>query len=109
MNNQYYPNQSYLKNYEQQPNSYQTNEQLYIENILKINKGKKANLHITIPTSNEWQDKNFEGIIEQSGKDYIIISNPNTGEWNLIPLIYLDYITFEEPINYKQDIFIPSH
>ena len=74
-------------------------EQYYIENILRLNKGKKAKFYVTIPYSNEYQNKVFEGIIEQVGKDHIIVSNPN-GEWYLILMIYLDFVTFDEPINY---------
>ena len=75
-------------------------EQSYIENILRMNRGKTARFHITVPGSVKWQDRVFEGIIEQSGKDHIIVSNPSTGEWYLILMIYLDFVTFDEPINY---------
>ena len=70
-----------------------------LENILHLNHGKKAKFHVTVPGSNEHQDKIFEGIIEETGPDHIIVSNPS-GEWYLIPLIYLDFATFEEPINF---------
>ena len=87
MNNEYY-----------QP----TKEELYLDSILKLNKGKMIKLNVTIPGSIEWQDQIFEGILESAGKDNIIISNPNTGQWNIIPLIYLDYITLEEPVKYNK-------
>lgn len=124
MNNAYYPNPNY-----QQPST-QTNvptydqtqlpnamynagsipdEQSYIENILRLNRGKKAKFHVTVPGSIEWQDRVFEGIIEQSGKDHLIVSNPNTGEWYLILMIYLDFVTFEEPINYKKEFYLPTN
>lgn len=77
-------------------------EQSYIENILRQNKGKKARLHVTVPGSVEWQDRVFDGIIEEAGKDHVVLSNPQTGEWYLILLIYLDFVTFEEPINYNK-------
>ncbi len=83
-------------------------EQSYIENILRLNRGKKARFHVTVPGSIEWQDRVFEGIIEQSGKDHLIVSNPNTGEWYLILMIYLDFVTFEEPINYKKEFYLPT-
>ncbi len=83
-------------------------EQSYIENILRLNRGKKARFHITVPGSVEWQDRVFNGIIEQSGRDHIIVSNPETGEWYLILMIYLDFVTFEEPINYIKDFVVPS-
>lgn len=88
-------------------NSYQANdkEEDYIDNILKQNKGKKIKLYISIPGSSEYQNKEFIGILEQIGKDHIAISNPQTGSWNLIPLIYLAYIEFEEPINYNRHFY----
>lgn len=100
------PNQQSVPSYEQTQtnlNAPMTMEQSYIENILRLNRGKKARLHVTVPGSVEWQDRVFEGIIEQSGRDHIIVSNPNTGEWYLILMIYLDFVTFEEPINFIKD------
>ncbi len=70
-----------------------------IENILRTNKGKQAKIYMTFPYINEI--KEFSGIIEQNGNDYIVLSEPRTGKWNLLPLIYLSYITFDENINYN--------
>lgn len=110
LNNNTVPNQQSVPSYEQS----QTNgnfvlpaEQSYIENILRLNRGKMARFHITVPGSAEWQDRVFNGIIEQAGRDHIIVSNPNTGEWYLILMIYLDFVTFEEPINYNKE-FVPN-
>lgn len=102
INNNTIPNQQTITSYQEQKD---INEQSYIENIIRLNRGKKARLHITVPGSNEWQDKVFEGIIEQAGKDHIIVSNPNNGEWYLILLIYLDFVTFEEPIKYNNQFY----
>lgn len=101
LNNNTIPNQQSLSPVQ---DSYQE-EQSYIENILRLNRGKKARFHVTVPGSVEWQDRVFDGIIEQAGKDHIIVSNPNTGEWYLILLIYLDFVTFEEPINYNKSFY----
>jgi len=107
LNNSTVPNQQSVPSYEQTqtqnvfPNL--TAEQSYIENILRLNKGKKARFHITVPGSSKWQDRIFDGIIEQAGRDHIIVSNPTTGEWYLILMIYLDFVTFEEPINFIKD------
>ncbi len=81
--------------------SFQNNEQSYIENILRMNKGKKVTIHMTFPDSIEFKDREFKGIIEQSGKDHIIISDPITGKWFLLLMIYVDFITFDEFINYN--------
>ena len=77
-------------------------EQSYIENILRVNKGKLINIYMTFPDSVEWRDKVFTGILEQSGRDHIIISDPKTGKWQLLLMIYVSYITFEETINYPK-------
>lgn len=105
LNNSSVPNQQSVPSYEmtQSNNTPITSEQSYIENILRLNRGKKAKFHITVPSSKEWQDRVFEGIIEQSGRDHIIVSNPNTGEWYLILMIYLDFVTFDESINFIKD------
>lgn len=83
-------------------------EQSYIENILRLNRGKKARIHMSFPDSVEFKDREFVGIIEQSGRDHIIISDPTTGVWNLLLMIYVDFISFDEPINYSKE-FIPSN
>lgn len=76
-------------------------EQSYIENILRINKGKKVEVYMSFADSIEWRDRKFNGIIEQSGRDHIILSDPVTGAWYLLLMIYVDYIKFDEPINYN--------
>jgi spore germination protein Q len=76
-------------------------EQSYIENILRLNKGKLISLYATFENNREWNAKKFEGIIEAAGRDHVILSNPQTGERDLIPMVYVDYITFSEPIEYE--------
>lgn len=98
-NQQTAPSAEYTPNFP--PPSYTPTEQSYIENILRINKGKIAKLYFTFPDSVEWRDKTFDGVVEQSGRDHVIVSNPKNGEWYLLPLIYLDYVVYEEKINYS--------
>ena len=86
-----------IRNY--QMNQTYTNVPTNIETILKINKGKQVKIYMTFPYINEIRE--FKGIIEQTGNDYITLSEPSTGAWNLLPLIYLNYITFDENINYN--------
>jgi len=76
-------------------------EQSYIENILRLNKGKKVKAYYSYPDSNEWRDKIYDGIIEEAGRDHFIMSDPKTGDWYLLRMIYLNYVTFEERINYS--------
>ena len=76
-------------------------EQSYIENILRLNKGKRVNAYVSYPDSSEWQNKIYSGTIEEAGKDHLIIKDPTTGNWYLIRLIYLNYVEFMEPIVYS--------
>jgi spore germination protein Q len=80
-------------------------EQSYIENILRLNKGKKVRVHQTFPDSNEWRDLEFKGIIEAAGRDHIILSDPSTGVWQVLLMIYVDYISFDEQINYSSEFY----
>ncbi|WP_307256200.1 spore coat protein GerQ [Oikeobacillus pervagus] len=76
-------------------------EESYIENILRLNKGKVATVYATFENNREWNAKVFKGIIEAAGRDHVILSDPQTGKRYLIPMIYVDYITFDEEIEYE--------
>ena len=78
---------------------YIPDEQSYIENILRVNRGKKVSVYQSFADANNWKDKVFTGIIEQSGRDHIILSDPVTGKWYLLLMIYVNFVEFEEPIN----------
>ncbi|MFE8697819.1 spore coat protein GerQ [Cytobacillus sp. FJAT-53684] len=80
-------------------------EQSYIENILRLNKGKLATVYTTFENNSEWNAKKFEGIIEAAGRDHVIISDPQSGMRYLIPMVYLDYVTFDEEIEYDYPSF----
>lgn len=77
-------------------------QQSFIENILRHNKGKKIKAYVSFPDSSEWKDKVFEGIVEQAGRDHLIIRDPKNGHWYLILMIYLDYVEFDERIEYTE-------
>ena len=80
-------------------------EQSYIENILRLNRGKQVEVYASYPDSSDWRDKIFKGIVEQSGRDHIILSDPKTGNWYLILLIYVNYIKFDERIAYNPEFY----
>lgn len=85
-------------------NTYQESlpmEQSFIENILRLNKGRKVKAYVSYPDSSEWKNRIYEGNIEEAGRDHLIISDIKTGEWYLIRMIYLDYVSFDEKINYS--------
>lgn len=76
-------------------------EESYVENILRMNLGKVATIYMTFENNSEWNAKIFRGVLEAAGRDHIIISDPATGRRYLLLTINLDYITFDEPLNYN--------
>ncbi len=76
-------------------------EQSYIENILRLNKGKLVHVFTTFEGNSQWNAKEFTGIIEAAGRDHVILSDPQKGTRYLIPMVAVDYITFDEEIEYE--------
>lgn len=76
-------------------------EESYIENILRLNKGKLVSIHSTFENNKEWNAMIFKGVIEAAGRDHVIISDPQTGKRYLIPMVYVDFVTFDEEIEYE--------
>lgn len=75
-------------------------EESYIENILRLNRGKLATVYMTFENNREWNAKIFKGTIEAAGRDHLILSDPQTGMRYLLLMVYLDYVTFDGEINY---------
>jgi spore germination protein Q len=76
-------------------------EQSYIENILRLNKGKLVSVFATFEGNNQWNAKEFKGLIEAAGRDHVILSDPQVGTRYLIPMVAVDYVTFTEEIEYE--------
>lgn len=76
-------------------------EQSYIENILRLNLGKIGTFYMTYENNSEWNAKIFKGRVEAAGRDHIIISDPATGKRYVLLMVNLDYITFDEELNYE--------
>ena len=67
------------------------NEQSYIENILRLNKGKVGTFHMTYSDSLEWRDKVYKGVVLAAGKDHIVISDQRDGKRYILLLVYYFY------------------
>ncbi|MCM3714201.1 spore coat protein GerQ [Alkalihalobacillus oceani] len=76
-------------------------EQSFIENILRLNRGKMATFYMTYENNDQWNAKIFRGRIEEAGRDHIIVGDPETGMHYLLLMVTLDYVTFEDPIDYE--------
>ena len=97
-----YPPQYFQQPFQNQPvnNPYFYSEQSYIENILRLNKGKIATVYMNFEGS-QWGSKIFKGELLEAGKDHIIIKDSQTGVSYLLLTIYLSYIAFDENIDYE--------
>lgn len=76
-------------------------EESYIENIIRLNRGKLGTFYMTYSDSNEWRDRVYKGVIEAAGVDHIIISDPRDGKRYVLLNIYLNWVEFNEEINYE--------
>jgi spore germination protein Q len=76
-------------------------EESYIENILRLNLGKTATIYMTFENNSQWNAKIFKGRLEAAGRDHIIISDLTTGMRYLLLMVNLDYITFDDELNYE--------
>lgn len=94
-----YPNFNYgsFQPYPQNPLMF---EQSYIENILRLNRGKIATIYMNFEGS-QWGSKVFKGELLEAGKDHILIKDNQTGMNYLLLSIYLSYISFDENIEYE--------
>lgn len=109
MNGTYFPNPSFLDDNKTDSSLPKLNksdndglldiEDSYIENVLRQNKGKKVKAYVSYPDSSSWRDKLYEGYIREASKDHLIIECLDN-KWMLIPMIYLDYVEFEDRITY---------
>ena len=82
-------------------------ESSYIENILRLNLGKVVSIYMNFENS-QWGSKIFKGKLEAAGKDHIIISDLQTQMRYLLLTIYLNYVTFDEEINYYYPYQVPT-
>lgn len=76
-------------------------EESYIENILRLNRGKPGVFHFSFEHAVE-AGKNtlaIPGMVEAAGRDHVILSTA-AGKRYLLPMIYFDYAEFNEELNY---------
>ncbi|MGE5674077.1 MAG: spore coat protein GerQ [Mycobacterium leprae] len=75
-------------------------EESYIENILRLNHGKIGTFYFTYQGNNQWNAKVYRGRVETAGRDHIIISDHETGKRYLLLMSNLDWVEFDEKLNY---------
>ncbi|GIO24361.1 spore coat protein GerQ [Oceanobacillus sp. J11TS1] len=74
-----------------------TNQQSFIENILRLNIGSLGTFYLTFEGQ---QQTAFRGYIEAAGRDHILIREEDSNRRFLLLMVYLDYVLFDEQISY---------
>lgn len=104
-----YPTSPYYTSYSNDMSRQQQNmlpmEQSYIENILRLNLGKRVKVFMTFENNPEWQARVFTGILDEAGRDHIVIRDEEAGRWYLLLMVYLDYVVFDESMEYDYPDF----
>jgi spore germination protein Q len=77
-----------------------TQEESFIENILRFNKGKIGKFYFTYQGNDKWNAMVYRGRVETAGRDHLIISDPSSGKRFLLMMANLDWVEFDEQINY---------
>ncbi|MEO4054012.1 spore coat protein GerQ [Solibacillus sp. CAU 1738] len=83
------------------PNPFPMREESYIENILRLNRGKPGTFYFSFNNSiNGKYNKVVRGAVEAAGRDHVILRDLNTDHRFLFPMIYFDYAEYDEEMNY---------
>ncbi|RXI96616.1 spore coat protein GerQ [Anaerobacillus alkaliphilus] len=83
-------------------------EESFIENILRFNRGKVGTFYFTYRGNNEWNARVYRGRVETAGRDHIIISDPASGKRYLLMMANLDWVEFDDRINYPHTEISPD-
>ncbi|HOA63369.1 MAG: spore coat protein GerQ [Acholeplasmataceae bacterium] len=78
-------------------------EQSYIENILRLNRGKVATVYMNFEGS-QWGSKIFKGIVLAAGRDHLILKDLQSEVRYVLLTVFLNYFTFDEEIEYEYPI-----
>lgn len=77
-------------------------EESYIENILRLNRGKPGTFHFSFENAIE-PGKNIKvvrGVVEAAGRDHVILRELKSNHRFLFPMIYFDFAEYDEEMSY---------
>ncbi|MDM5246310.1 MULTISPECIES: spore coat protein GerQ [unclassified Lysinibacillus] len=84
------------------PSTLPVREQSYIENILRLNRGKPGTFHFSFEHAIEQgqNTKIVRGVVEAAGRDHVILRELKSNHRFLFPMIYFDYAEYDEEMAY---------
>lgn len=78
-------------------------EESYIENILRLNRGRPATFYFTFDRAEPESGTNvvtIRGAVEAAGRDHAIIRELASNRRFLMPMIYFSYAVYDEEMRY---------
>lgn len=77
-------------------------EESYIENILRLNRGKIGTFYFSFEheVAEGKNTRVVRGYVEAAGRDHVILREAKSDHRFLFPMIYFDYAEFDEQLNY---------
>lgn len=77
-------------------------EESYIENILRLNRGKIGSFYFSFDNvgADGQKTRTVRGYVEAAGRDHVILREAQSDHRFLFPMIYFDYAEFDEELNY---------
>lgn len=83
------------------PTAAMQREESYIENILRLNRGKPGTFYFSFDNDGPGSStRAVRGVVEAAGRDHVILSESKTNHRFLFPMIYFDYAEFDEEMSY---------
>ncbi|MXQ53792.1 spore coat protein GerQ [Shimazuella alba] len=90
----YDPYGAYLANQPQEPGVSQQAARKYSEDLLSKNVGQTITVYLTYEKNRERNSRVVYGVLRQVGRDFILVTDQETGKDNMLLNINVDFIEF---------------
>ena len=95
----YYPYGAYMSAQPQQPRVAQQTERKYSEDLMSKNVGQTITVYLTYEKNEERNNRVVMGVLRQVGRDFILVTDQESGLDNMLLNINVDYIEFHNRAN----------
>jgi spore germination protein Q len=95
----YDPYDAYLTSQPHQPGIAQQQSRKYSEDLLASNIGRTITVYLTYEKNTVRNNRVVIGVLRQVGRDFILVTDQQTGKDNLLLNINVDYIEFSKKAN----------
>lgn len=95
----YDPYGAYLTHQPQEPSVAQQVARKYSEDLLSSNVGKPITVYLTYEKNTERNNRVVYGVLRQVGRDFILVTDQETGKDNMLLNINVDYVEFHNRAN----------